>query len=71
MITHVLHEQSSPPEADIWRMWCGAECLAFDDGSLAPELDFYLEAEAAKADCIECLKAKLAKKQKLESAVTA
>ena len=57
---HVLHEASSPDEATVYTMWCGAQCLALDDGTLVPEdMDFYLEQDAAKADCIECLKAKL------------
>lgn len=60
MTLHVLHEASSPPEATVWTMWCGAQCIALDSGELIPEdMDFYLEFEAARADCIECLKAKL------------
>jgi hypothetical protein len=52
--THVLHEASGPPDADVWRMWCGAECFAFDDGTLCPQLDFYGEAAASKATCQGC-----------------
>lgn len=61
-MTHVLKESVSPPDADVWRMWCGHECLALDDGTLVPaETNFYLEREAHLAECIPCLKAILSR----------
>lgn len=56
MRVHVLDEKKSPPEALIWTMWCGAQCVAEDGGMLTPILDFYLEREASKSDCVDCLK---------------
>lgn len=54
MITHVLRESISPTAARTWTMWCGAQCIVLDDGVPIPLTDFYLEAQAAKADCAAC-----------------
>jgi hypothetical protein len=52
---HVIREGASPPDARVWTMWCGAQCIAFDDGTLAPEgFDFYDEPNAEKATCQKC-----------------
>jgi hypothetical protein len=53
-IVHVLNEALSPVEASVWRMLCGEECVALDDGTLIPALDFYLESAGHKADCEAC-----------------
>ena len=40
---------------DVWKMWCGAECLAMPDGELVPDgFDFYGERQAEKATCPGC-----------------
>ena len=57
MRTHVLDEKKSPPSALIWTMRCGDQCVAEDDGTLTPRLDFYLEQEAHKSDCVGCVAA--------------
>lgn len=54
MITHVLREAISPPEAYTWTMWCGHQCIMLDDGVPMPLTDFYLEAHAYKAECSSC-----------------
>ena len=54
VITHVLRESVSPPSARTWTMWCGAQCIVLDDGIPMPPMDFYLEAQAQKADCAAC-----------------
>jgi hypothetical protein len=56
MIIHILDEEVSPPENFIWRMWCGASCMACDDGELIPLLDFVLEKEKHDATCNNCIK---------------
>lgn len=53
-VTHVLREDVSPAEALVWSMWCGHQCFAFDDGTLSPETDFYLEKQAHLSDCSAC-----------------
>jgi len=54
-VTHIIRESVSPPEALTWTMWCGDQCVAFDDGTLAPEdIDFYHEVWAERADCEAC-----------------
>lgn len=57
--THVENEARNPitDGIDVWTMWCGAQCLAFPDGSLVPEIDFYLEADADRAACEPCREA--------------
>lgn len=57
MIKHILIEAFSPPEALVWRMWCGTACFAFEDGRTDPPTDFYLESEAHEADCVAYLRA--------------
>ena len=62
-MTHVIREDSSPDDAYVWTMWCGEQCIALDDGTTVPEgFDFYHENSAAKASCVECLKALLSRK---------
>ena len=56
MFTHVINEQKSPPDALVWTMWCGHQCLAFEDGTTAPRTDLYAEHAADKADCEGCKK---------------
>ena len=57
MITHILREAISPPERMTWTMWCGHQChqcIVLSDGIPIPLTDFYLEAQAHKADCAAC-----------------
>lgn len=54
MDVHVIREAISPPDADVWTMWCGAQCFAFDDGTLVPYMDFVHENIAEKATCQGC-----------------
>lgn len=51
---HVIDELISPPEAYLWTMWCGLDVVAFDDGTLVPQIDFVGEREAEQATCEEC-----------------
>lgn len=39
---------------EIYRMVCGVECVAFPDGTLAPEIDFYYPSARDKATCEKC-----------------
>jgi hypothetical protein len=39
---------------EIYRMVCGVECVAFPDGALAPEIDFYEPSASHKATCTSC-----------------
>lgn len=54
MVTHIIREAVSPPDADVWTMWCGDQCFAFDDGTLVPTMDFFHEDAAEQADCSRC-----------------
>ena len=53
-IVHVIDEARSPEDAVVWTMWCGASCVALDDGTLIPSLDFYGEDASGKANCPGC-----------------
>ena len=53
MITHIMNDDENPPEALVWTMLCGEQCIAFD-GKLVPELDFYGVEHGHKADCDAC-----------------
>ena len=44
-------------EDDYWRMMCGLEVRAFDDGTLIPMTDFYTRDQAHRASCEACRKA--------------
>lgn len=67
-VLHVIDELLSPPEAMVWTMWCGAQCVAFEDGSLIPNLDFYTETWAERATCEECKRRFRAKDRLVEAA---
>lgn len=54
---HIIKESVSPTSAPVWTMWCGATCVALDDGDLLPPLDFFAENAADKATCSKCLAA--------------
>lgn len=54
MIVHVLRESISPPEAFVWTMWCGDQCVADDEAILSPPMDFVLEERAERSDCEAC-----------------
>lgn len=54
MITHIIMESESPPDALVWHMWCGVDCIARDNGELIPLIDFYGEKDAKKATCAAC-----------------
>lgn len=54
-IIHVLKEDVSPPEANVWTMWCGAQCIVLDDGETHPFMDFYLEIGWRSASCLVCV----------------
>jgi hypothetical protein len=56
VITHIMNDAANPPEALVWTMLCGDQCIALDDGTLVPELDFYGDESpnADKADCDPC-----------------
>ena len=54
-LTHILDEHLSPGMRVVWTMYCGEQCVSFDDGTLIPsEIDFYLEREAHMATCKAC-----------------
>jgi hypothetical protein len=55
-IIHVLDENKSSIENIVWTMWCGDQCVPDGDGNLTPDMDFYLERDANKSNCNECLK---------------
>lgn len=59
MITHIMNDVANPPEALVWTMLCGDQCIALEDGTLVPEMDHYLEGSvnAHKADCDPCKRA--------------
>jgi hypothetical protein len=52
--THLMNLEANPPEADVWTMLCGAQCFAFDDETLVPELDFVSADRPEKSDCDRC-----------------
>jgi hypothetical protein len=55
MVTHIMNGAANPPEARVWTMLCGAQCFAFDDGTLLPEMDFVLEdSDPSLSDCDPC-----------------
>lgn len=54
---HILDEAKSPPDASLWVMLCGVTCVALEDGTLIPTMDFYGEDVGYKASCIGCRKA--------------
>ena len=49
MKTHIINTAASPVDVNVWKMFCGEECFAFDDGTLVPELDFISEECKAQA----------------------
>lgn len=67
---HILKESASPPERMVWTMWCGEQCVAQEDGTLVPALDFYLEKEAALATCEGCRSAMKTSERLLEEATS-
>jgi hypothetical protein len=53
---HIIADDSPKSWDDlVWTMLCGASCVAHDDGSLTPELDFYGSDQAHRATCTRCL----------------
>lgn len=53
---HVLNEALSPAEALVYTMWCGEQCIVFDNGdTVPPGFDFYLEGGADLSDCDQCV----------------
>lgn len=51
---HVLNEQASPEDALTWTMWCGEQCLVFDEHTVPDDVDFYMEAFWQSSDCEPC-----------------
>lgn len=53
-VTHILDEAKSPDDAVVWTMICGATCVPLDDGTLVPDMDFYMYLMPG-VDCLDCL----------------
>ncbi len=51
---HIIREEDSPPEADYWTMYCGLVVRAYDDGRVAPQVDFLAATHGGKASCQRC-----------------
>lgn len=70
MITHIINEAASPPDAFVWTMHCGDQCIVLNDDSLEnnlrPEMDFYGEDDGEKADCEACKRALVASPETVE-----
>jgi len=39
---------------NVVRMYCGASCIYFDDGSCEPDIEWYVPQYAEKATCSLC-----------------
>lgn len=56
-LIHVLNEDASPEDELVWTMWCGHQCMVFDDGECVPYTDFYTEDWAHRSNCEPCKRA--------------
>lgn len=54
-IIHIIADDREALWDDvIWVMLCGVSCIALDDGTLIPALNFYGIPVGDKATCVEC-----------------
>ena len=57
---HIVDGIKNPAEAHVWTALCGAQCFAWDDGTLdPPEFNFYLLGHVGGTDvCKACVAAR-------------